>query len=193
MTKFSNDFANPDLEKAKRCGRTALLHAALTAGIDRDKFDVAFTSAGQDWSKFWGPQDEPNQMPMSEQERFKAVIYAEGHCGWASRLRVQLHMGSALLLQETPCIEHYGMLLKPWVHYIPVKYDFSDLVEKTSWVMEHPNDVMSMVDRMHAYSEKILTKNAVVEYVEKLLFGYSKLQSYEVKLRDGAILYEGSI
>ena len=40
--------------------------------------------------------------------------------------------------QESKYHEHFYGLLKPWIHYIPVQHDLSDLVERIRWA--HDND-----------------------------------------------------
>ncbi len=35
--------------------------------------------------------------------QFKYFIYAEGHCGWADRLKWQLMSGSVPIVQSTTC------------------------------------------------------------------------------------------
>lgn len=45
-----------------------------------------------------------------------------------------LMLGNSLVLkQDSPYYEHFYTHLKPGVHYIPVKRDLSDLIEKIKW------------------------------------------------------------
>ena len=45
-----------------------------------------------------------------------------------------LMLGDSLVLkQDSPYYEHFYMELKPWKHYIPIKRNLSDLLEKVEW------------------------------------------------------------
>jgi Glycosyl transferase family 90 len=35
-------------------------------------------------------------------------------------------------------------LLQPWVHYIPISDDLSDVEEKVQWIVDHDNDVQQI-------------------------------------------------
>lgn len=59
----------------------------------REMFDV---NVGAGAPRRWGEQNTPMVVPMDAQEEYQVVVYAEGQCGWANRLRQQLHMGSVL-------------------------------------------------------------------------------------------------
>lgn len=39
-----------------------------------------------------------------------------------------------MILADTVWYEWYYDLLQPWVHYVPVKRDFSDLAKKVEWL-----------------------------------------------------------
>lgn len=42
-----------------------------------------------------------------------------------------------MIFADTVWYEWYYDILKPWVHYVPVKRDLSDLVEKIEWLKEN--------------------------------------------------------
>lgn len=45
-----------------------------------------------------------------------------------------LMLGNSLVLkQDSPYYEHFYQALKPWKHYVPVKRNLSDLLEKIKW------------------------------------------------------------
>lgn len=46
-----------------------------------------------------------------------------------------------MLKQQSDYYEHYYHRLTPWVHYVPVKRDLSDLIEKVEWAKA--NDEMA--------------------------------------------------
>lgn len=45
-----------------------------------------------------------------------------------------LMLGDSLVLkQESPYYEHFYVALKPWKHYVPIKRNLGDLLEKVKW------------------------------------------------------------
>ena len=54
----------------------------------------------------------------------------------------KLNSGSATLIAKSPvgAREHFYRHLKPWVHYIPVAEDFSDLDDRRAWLTAHDDE-----------------------------------------------------
>ena len=69
-----------------------------------------------------------NYMTPEEQAQYKFIIHVQGHVA-AFRLSKELSYGSVILKVDSPWKTWYSDLLKPGIHYIPVKEDLSDLVE----------------------------------------------------------------
>ena len=49
--------------------------------------------------------------------------------------------GSLIFKQDSEYYEHFYHQLVPWVHYVPMKQDISDIEEKLQWAMEHDDEV----------------------------------------------------
>lgn len=45
--------------------------------------------------------------------------------------------GSAVLKQDSKYYEHFYGQLQPWVHYVPVKADLSDLLQQVQWLKDN--------------------------------------------------------
>ncbi|XP_055128995.1 protein O-glucosyltransferase 3 isoform X2 [Symphalangus syndactylus] len=49
-----------------------------------------------------------------------------------------LMLGDSLVLkQDSPYYEHFYMALEPWKHYVPIKRNLSDLLEKVKWAKKY--------------------------------------------------------
>lgn len=129
--------------------------------------------------------DPPPKVNMLQHEQYKYVMYIHGHCHWANRLRRLLFMGMALFKQVGLCDEYYALRLLPWVHYIPVDYNFKNLSKAVSWAMSHDQEVVAMVDRMHQYAERYNTADFAIDYTFELLVKYTHLLGYDVVRRPG--------
>jgi hypothetical protein len=128
-----------------------------------------------------------SRMPMDEQEKFKYGIYTEGHFQWANRAKEQMFMGSTLLMQTTECKEYYTSQLKPFYHFIPTQYYFSDIFEVIEWANTHEMEIMKMRERMLSYAYSVLTQQKVEEYAFKLLESYSKLLRFPITRLEKAV------
>lgn len=55
-------------------------------------------------------------------------------------LRWKLASKRLVFKQNLPAVLWFHQFLKPWVHYIPVATDLSDLEEKWKWAESHPEE-----------------------------------------------------
>ena len=59
----------------------------------------------------------------------------------AYRLPYLLAGDSVVLKQDSGYYEHFYSQLRPWEHYIPVRADLGDLLEKITWARQHDQEV----------------------------------------------------
>lgn len=123
---------------------------------------------------------------QNQSRRFKYAVYAEGHCGWADRLKNQLASGMVILLLETVCHEFFLPLLKPWVHYIPVRYDLEDLVEKIKWAKDNDEAARKIGVNAAEFARTMLSKAAWRSYFKQAIKTYAGLMIYEPVKRPNA-------
>jgi len=69
-------------------------------------------------------------------KKYAVVIDIEGY-GYSGRVKYLLFSRRPLILIDRENKEWYYEHLIPWRHYIPVKRDMSDLVEKTKWCLDN--------------------------------------------------------
>ena len=88
-------------------------------------------------------------MPITEQaKRYRFIINANGQ-GHSRRLKIELFSGRVIFVIERRYEEWFHCHLKPWVHYVPVKNDVSDLLENIEIIKSSP------------YLEQEIKQNAV--------------------------------
>lgn len=175
--------AKPGDSYAEHCGRTGLLHKALSSPL-RKKFNVSLTSGYhfKEWYKQYGPPDTPTYVPFLEMGHFKFIIHVEGHCHFANRLRSLLFLDAVILKQEVECGEFYDDALRPWVHYVPISYTFSNLTQAMQWALSHPAELRTIRRNARKYARSILMPRHVVAYAQQLLQRYAALLHYKVRL-----------
>jgi hypothetical protein len=126
-----------------------------------------------------GWQQKP-YMTMEEQaKRYKYVVYLEGTCGWADRLKNLLAFGMVIFMQQTPCHEFFVPLLEPWVHYIPFKNDLSDLIDKIKWARDHGEAVREIALNAADFAHRHLSMVSWQQYLGSVLMTYAERMAYE--------------
>ena len=76
------------------------------------------------------------RLTKKQQSEYKYIIEAEGNVS-AHRVLTDMLMGSLLLMIDSEYTLWYSHLLKPYVHYIPIKKDLSNLIEVINWCRDH--------------------------------------------------------
>jgi len=79
--------------------------------------------------------------------QYKAIVVLEGN-DVATALKWALFSRS-VVLQAPPTKVSYAMeeLLEPWIHYIPLKRDLSDIQEKMKWIEENDQEAQKIAER----------------------------------------------
>lgn len=124
------------------------------ANQNPDMFDCTFMDWGQDCmtpSKF---------IPMEDQVRTHSIVIDVEGYGYSARVKYLLWSRRPLLLVDREHKEFYYKWLVPWEHYIPVKHDMSDLVEKTRWCLDNYDQAKQIAENAYKFSTKYLTRAA---------------------------------
>mmetsp|Transcript_17223 Transcript_17223/g.32164 ORF Transcript_17223/g.32164 Transcript_17223/m.32164 type:complete len:123 (+) Transcript_17223:764-1132(+) len=100
---------------------------------------------------------------------YKGIIVLEGN-DVSSGLKWALLSSSVVLMPE-PLFTSWAMeeLLEPWIHYIPIERDFSDLDEKVAWMIRHDAEARRISYRATLWI-KDLVYHPQAKEDEKLIF-----------------------
>ena len=105
-----------------------------------------------------------------QQSNYKYIIHVDGHVS-AFRLSLELGMGSCLLLVESA--EKWTMwfshLLKPYVHFVPINTDLSNLMEQIAWCLQNDAKCKEIAANALDFHNKYLGKRGVLDYLEHTL------------------------
>jgi hypothetical protein len=121
-----------------------------------------------------------NKLTPQEQSEYKYVINIDGHVS-AFRLSLELEFKSCILIVDSDYSLWYKKFLKPFVHYIPIKKDLSDLYEKIKWCKNNDNKCEEIANNAYIFSQKYLTKEGILDYLQKIL--------YDIKIHTGIYKY----
>ena len=109
-----------------------------------------------------------NFISLSDHSKFKYLLDVEGN-GYSGRLKILLHSGRPLFIQDRPYHEYYFQYLKEFIHYIPVKRDFSDLNEKIIWSEQNPDKCRIIAQNALSFAEQHLSRKAAISYIRRLI------------------------
>ena len=90
----------------------------------------------------------PLSLPLLPHHQYKYQINIDGTVA-AYRFPYLMGGGSLILKQDSQYYEHFYRHLRPWVHYVPVKRDLSDIVERLQWALDHDDEVLYLLRSYH--------------------------------------------
>ena len=94
----------------------------------------------------------------------------------------KLLSGSLTFKQDSPDIMYFYGELVPWKHYIPVKNDLSDLLEKIQWAKTHDAEAKIIAQNGRTFALEHLMPEHILQYCYKVLLKYASLQTFEPTL-----------
>ncbi|XP_025219805.1 KDEL motif-containing protein 1 isoform X2 [Theropithecus gelada] len=103
----------------------------------------------------------------------------------AYRLPYLLVGDSVVLKQDSIYYEHFYNELQPWKHYIPVKSNLSDLLEKLKWAKDHDEEAKKIAKAGQEFARNNLMGDDIFCYYFKLFQEYANLQVSEPQIREG--------
>lgn len=114
------------------------------------------------------------RLTAQEQTEYKYVVNVDGHVS-AYRLSLELESGYCILLAASKYKLWYRDMLQPFVHYIPVKDDLSDLLDKIRWCKANDSKCKKIAQNAMKFAKTYLTKEGILDYLQKLLFELKKI------------------
>jgi Glycosyl transferase family 90 len=148
--------------------------AMKTENIPPFPLDVAATRLPprhKDWSPYLNEVGGlVGGMLMEDFQKYRGILDIDGN-SWSSRFGRLLCYNSVVLKVEPSWIDYFYFKddddgfakLQPWVHYIPVKADLSDLMELATFVMDPNNDMflLEMVAQANSWCVRNLNRRRV--------------------------------
>jgi len=108
----------------------------------------------------------------------------------AYRLPYLLAGGSAVIKQDSTYYEYFYRQLVPWVHYIPLKKDASDLLERVQWARDNDEEAKRIADNSARFVQQNLLPDHIYCYMVRLLLEYSGLMVGSPRIHEGMVPVE---
>ena len=109
-----------------------------------------------------------NKLSPEEQSNYKFLINVDGHVS-AFRLSLELSMGCCILLVHSTWKMWFSDLLKPYVHYVPVAADLSNLIEQIQWCRKNDDKCKKIAQNALQFYKTFLLKKGIFDYLQKML------------------------
>lgn len=117
-------------------------------------------------------------VPQVEQLQYKYHLLVDGVTATFPGTHWKLLSGSACFKQESDDILYFDCELIAWKHYIPVKNDLSDLLEKIAWAKTHDAEAKQIGEEGRKFALENLLPDALLLYCSKTLKKYASLQKF---------------
>jgi len=102
-----------------------------------------------------------------EQCKYKAIFWIDGNCISSNVLWVFASGAVPIIINET-CY-WFKHMIKPWVHYVPINPDFSDLEANIRWIFENDAEARKIADNALEFSRTQLSSEGQRAYLDKAI------------------------
>lgn len=120
---------------------------------------------------------------LSQQiNRFQIIIHIQGHVQ-AFRLGHLLELPVVVLKVECATSLWYESELIPWVHYVPVASDLSNVIEQIEWCRTHVVECKQMIRKSTEFAETMLSWNGCLLHTARKLQAYSCIPLTSERIR----------
>lgn len=100
--------------------------------------------------------------------QYKYLINVDGTVA-AYRFPYLLAGGGLVLKQDSEYYEHFYQQLREWEHYVPVKNDLGDLVEKVQWALSNDDKAHQIARNARQFANDHLLPQNIICYHAALI------------------------
>jgi hypothetical protein len=138
-----------------------------------DLTDVALTSLPPEWPANVSSGLVGRHIPMYLFQLYRAVLDIDGE-SWSARFGSLLCMSSVVLKVEPSYVDYFYPGLRPWVHYIPVRGDLSDLEARAVYATSDSNarDVQQIIRNANGWCLQKLRLEVLANDLLRIWNGY---------------------
>jgi len=98
---------------------------------------------------------------------YKYMLDLQGN-GYSGRTKLLLHTKRTLFYQTRKFHEYWFWRMEPFVHYIPVAEDLSDMGEKFEWAECHPEDCTRIAEDGYKFALENLKRSDAVDRLKRI-------------------------
>lgn len=134
--------------------------------------DIGFNLYGQNVDEKY-EKYKKNSVSINEHCKYKYLLDMEGN-DVSTGLKWKMSTNSVIMKTSATCRSWFMEdKLLPWVHYVPLKSDYSDLYEKYIWCENNPDKCLNIINNANIYTTMFINNNEN-ELCSKILKRYVK-------------------
>ena len=118
---------------------------------------------------------------IEEHLEYKYLPVLDGYMCTYPGYQWRLLSGSLTLKQESDEIQYFYSALHPYVHYLPIKNDMSDLLEKIDWAIDHDEECKRIAQSARDFAQRNLMLDSVYSYLYCVLKTYASFQTFDLR------------
>lgn len=111
----------------------------------------------------------PNHIERGEMINYKYILDIDGNASTWDATAWKLNSNSVIFKSDSNWAQWFYDQYKPYVHYIPVKDDFSDIQEKFNWCEKNQDKCEEISNNAKKLFNTIYLHENVVEYTKNLI------------------------
>ncbi len=177
----SNTGGYSTLANWDRLDRTRLVLLSLAHG---DQLDARFNHVVQCDPEIPSLMKQKGMVAPSvsrpDHLKYKYLVDVDGNSCSFERYFWLLLSNSLVLKQVSPNVQWYYGALEPYQHFVPVKGDLSDLLEKIEWAKTHDEEARLIAERATQFVYDHLSPEDTLLYLSLLIREYASRMQQEV-------------
>ena len=130
----------------------------------------------------------PNYIPIHEQiSKYRYLIDVSSY-GYSRRVKLFMFSRRLLFIVERRYKEWFWQGMEPWVHYVPVKKDLSDLSQNFEIIKTHPEIEYSIIENSYNFAiNNLRMANALERWNYLLNIQPKHVNRFEDLVNDGTV------
>ena len=117
---------------------------------------------------FWIWSSSDSYVSIKDHARYKYLIDCPGWGGhYSGRLKWLIATGRPVFIVDRQIVEPWQKNLLPFVHYIPVRADLSDLLDRYHYMEKHPELYDSIHNNAIAFAKEYFSEAGLMRMVEE--------------------------
>ena len=113
---------------------------------------------------------------FEKQFKYKYHILVDGNASAYSASGWKFFTNALVFKPNSSWVQWYYGQLQPWVHYVPIEADLSDLLDKIQWAIQNDLQSKTIAKNSREFAITHLTLHYNLAYLHLALIKYSKLK-----------------
>lgn len=143
-------------------------HPTRKTLCELSEVDPRIEAYGMDWQYKDGRAVPSKYISLQDHTNYKYLIDVQGR-GYSGRTKTLMFSGRPLFIADRKWKEFWYQDLVPFEHYIPVKEDLSDLIERLDWAEANPEEVQKIAENAQSFAREKLTRKAALSYLTETI------------------------